>query len=277
MFDRQTYLLETLHTLSTFTGEAKTGSRSKDHPQSVVRNFAHSYSVYKRLFADDLARIDSQPLDELFDLVKQVEAPVWEIKPIKWLRLDIKKSKFWKHLRELAGRGALLIESLPEPTKEKPIKRLPLAVVYYNEERIDNFPPPEETEDDEKGISVNDVNRFALREDLLNVLEKHGLTAPDDPADDPHFYLVDDQYNEERYHYMQIYAPVMISLNWLKDITDTLRCYSGWGVGITNFRKGYLLIFADRLLVTGSAFRRCKDAQSVLEAVKKLTSAGISS
>src|SRR4029077_12688174 len=130
--------------------------------------------------------------------------------------------------RELAGRSALLIESLPELPQERPIKRLPLAVVYYGEKRIDNYPPPEETEDNEEGFSANDVNWYGLREDLLNVLEKHGLTGPDDPAEAPHFYLVDDRYNEERYHYIEVYEPPVLTLTWLKDTTGVLRNYSGW-------------------------------------------------
>jgi hypothetical protein len=166
--------------------------------------------------------------------------------------------------------GALLIESLPALPPERRIKRLPLAVVYYSQERIDNYPPPEEMQENDEGISENDVNWYGLREDLLNVLEKHGLTGPDDPAEDPHFYLVDDQYNEERYHYVEVYKPSVLTLNWLKDTTDVLQSYSGWGVGVKNLRESYLLVFADRLLVTGPPFCRCDDAPSVLEAAKEL-------
>jgi hypothetical protein len=270
MFDRQTYLLESLRALSTFTGETKTGNRVKDEPYSVVKNFAHSYSVYRRLFANHLGQIDGQPLDELYELVKEIEAPFWDAKPIQWLRQDVKKNRFWRQLRDLAGRGAVLIESLPEPPRERPIKRLPLAVVYYGEERIDNPPPPEETEVGEEGVSENDINWYGLREDLLTVLEKHGLTGPDDPAEDPHFYLVDDRYNEERYHYMEVYKPSALTLNWLKDTTGALRNHPGWGVGVKNLQEGYLFVFADRLLVTGQAFRHCTDALSVLDAVKML-------
>jgi hypothetical protein len=124
--------------------------------------------------------------------------------------------------------------------------------------------------DNEQGFNTNDFNWYSLREDLLNALEKHGLTGPDDPADPPHCYLVDDQYNQERYHYLEVYQPAMLSLNWLKDVTAALQGFSGWGMGVKNLRQAYLLIFGDRLLVNGSAFRRCKDAAAVLEAVKKL-------
>jgi hypothetical protein len=270
MFDRRAHLLNAVRTLATFTGDQPTGNRLKDEPYSVVKNFAHSYSVYRQLFPEYLSRIDSQPLDELFELVKEIEASVWEAKPIKWLRLDVKKSRQWKKFRDLASRSVLLVQALPALPTERPIRNLRLSVIYYGDERVDNQPTPEETEENADGISENDVNWYGLREDLLSILEKHGLTGPDDPAENPHFYLVDDRYNEERYHYMEVYEPSVLTMNWLKDTTGVLRSYSGWGVGVKNLRRAYLLIFADKLLVTGPAFRRCKEASSVLEAAKKL-------
>jgi hypothetical protein len=269
MFDRQAHLLDALRTLATFTGDQPIGSWLKDEPYYVVKNFAHSYSVYRRLFSKHMGQIDSQPLDELFDLVKEIESSALPPKPIKWLRLDVKKSRQWKKFRELASRGVLLVQALPKLPRERPVNNMRLSVVYYDDEHIDNRPTPEEVEEDADGVSENDVNWFGLREDLLNVLEKHGLTAPDDPAENPHFYLVDDRCDEERYHYMEIYEPSVLTMNWLKETTHVLRSYSGWGVGV-NLRRAYVLIFADKLLVTGPAFRRCKEPATVLEAAKKL-------
>lgn len=101
-----------------------------------------------------------------------------------------------------------------------------------------------------------------------NTLEKHGLTGPDDPADKPQFYLVDDRYNDERYHYVEVCDGSVLTLNWLRDMVKTLKNYSGWGVGV-NLGQGYWLLFADRLLVKGKAFRRCKDAASAVRAGQK--------
>jgi hypothetical protein len=193
IFDRRAHLLDALRTLATFTGDQSTGSRLKDEPYSVVKNFAHTYSVYRQLFPEHLSRIDSQPLDELFDQVKEIEAPAWEAKPIKWLGQDVKKSRQWKKFRELASRGVLLVQALPELPTERPIKNLRLSVLYYSDERVDKYPPAEDTEENADGVSENDVNWYGLREDLLNVLEKHGLTGPDDPAENPHLYLVLEQ------------------------------------------------------------------------------------
>jgi hypothetical protein len=270
MFDRRTHLQDAVKTLANVSGDQHTGSRLKVEPYDVVKNFAHTYSVYMRLYSEHLSEIDSQPLDELFDLVKGLEAPIWEAKPIKWLGQDVKKSRQWKKVRALASQGVLAVQSLPKLRKERPIKNLRLSVIYYRVEHVDNYATPEETEENADGISENDLNWYDLREDLLNVLEKHGLTGPDDQTENPHFYLLDDRRNEERYHYVEVYEPSVMTLNWLKDITRVLRSFSGWGVGVKNLRRGYLLIFADRLLVTGPNFRRCKEASSVLEAAKKL-------
>jgi len=99
------------------------------------------------------------------------------------------------------------------------------------------------------------------------VVKAHALRRAKPPR---RGYLVDDQYNAERYHYMGVYKPAVLTPNWLGDTTGVPRNYPGWGAAVKNLLNAYLLIFADRLLVTGSGFRRCKDAASVLEAVKEL-------
>jgi hypothetical protein len=271
MFDRQVYLLEALRTLSTFTGGDKTGYRLTADAHYVVRSFAHSYVVFRRLFPDRLNQIDTRPLDELFNLVKDIEPdswPTWELpKVLEWLQEDVKHSRFWQQVRELACQGACLIGSLPPSGPGRSLMWLPLAVVHRSEVPPNNYPPPSEIQENDEGFSKNDFDWYSLRRDLVNALEKHGLTAPDDPAADPHFFLVDDQYNDERYHYLEICSPAVLSLDWLEDMTNALRCYPGWGV-ITNLREGRLVIFDDRLLVVGPAFRTCRTAASVLKAIK---------
>src|SRR5262249_61297145 len=103
MFDRQTHLLESLRVLAAFTGDVKTGNRLKDEPYSVVRTFAHSYSIFRSIFPDHLNLIDSRPLEQLFGLVNEIkEKQPWEIKPIKWLRTDVKTARLWKKLLSFA-------------------------------------------------------------------------------------------------------------------------------------------------------------------------------
>jgi hypothetical protein len=270
MFDRRAHLLDAIRTLATFTGEKRTGSRTKDEPLFVVSNFAHSYAVYRRLFPGHLSRIDSRPLEKLFHLVKEVEAQ--EAKPIEWLVLDhdVKENRHWNKFRELATQCIALIQALPRPQALRPITPPRLPVVYYTADHIENPPTKEEAEPNGDGFSENDANWGGLRLLLLDCLEKHGLTAPDDPADDPHFYLVDDRYNEERYHYLEVYRPSVMTLHWLKDLTSVLRLYPGWGVGVKNLRESYLLIFETRLMVSGRALQHCKDVASVLGEARQL-------
>lgn len=270
MFDRRSHLLETIRTLAAFTGGPGPGDDPLDDRHFVVKSFAHSYAVYRRLFGDFMSSDDREFLDSLFDRVKDIEAPVTEMRRFPWLSLDVRKSKFWKELREMAGQAAARVAEFPDPEPEPLVEFLPLEIVHYRAERFDNPAPPEDLEQDEDGVCPNDLHWHQLRQELLHATEKYGLTGPDDPARESHFYLVDDRYNEERYHYLEVYHPPALTLNWLADVTGVLGEYPGWGVGVKNLRDGYLLIFSDRLLVTGAPFRRCRDAPSVLQVVRTL-------
>lgn len=266
MFDRRSHLLDSLRTLANYMGPGDTGTEPR--PYNVLKNLAHQYSVYLRLFPDHLDQIERSSLDELFDMVKELEAPIWEAKgPAKCLKGNVKTGKHWKNMRKLASQGFVAAQGLPR-LRERPVKSLRLPVGHFTAERVGNPPDPKDLEELSDGVCQNDVNWLGLQEDLLNTLEKHGLTGPDDPADQPQFYLVDDRYNDERYHYVEVFDGTVLTLNWLRDMVNTLKAYHGWGVGM-NLGQGYWLVFADRLLVKGNAFRRCKDAVSAVGAAQK--------
>ena|SRR5713101_5247793 len=108
------------------------------------------------------------------------------------------------------------------------------------------------------------VGEIALDKKELNILEDW-----QSGDENPIFWVVDDQYNDERYLYMEFEDSLAFSAEWLEDITRTLGRYPGWGIGVDSLKKGYILIFADRLLVTGQPFKRCKTAMDVVEAVPK--------
>ena len=101
------------------------------------------------------------------------------------------------------------------------------------------------------------------------------VVGPDDPpsgwplGDRPCvFYVIDDQYNEERYIYMEVEPTAAVSAEWLAGLVAVLRDHPGWGIGITNVREGYMLLFADRIMVTGPAFDGCRDAGAVLQSLR---------
>jgi hypothetical protein len=84
----------------------------------------------------------------------------------------------------------------------------------------------------------------------------------------PVYFVVDDWYNHEMYLYMEFVDTAGCTGKWLEDVTAALRSFRGWGIGVNSLPNGYLLIFADRLLVRGPQFRGCRDAASVAEAIR---------
>ena len=84
-------------------------------------------------------------------------------------------------------------------------------------------------------------------------------------GDDPCiYYLIDDQYGNERYLRLEILDCNALSTLWLADLMDTLRQFPGWGVIIANIRNGSLTIFFDLIAVKGPVFERCNNVESVL-------------
>jgi hypothetical protein len=93
-----------------------------------------------------------------------------------------------------------------------------------------------------------------------------GWPLGDDPCD---YFLVDDQYNHEQYLYLEIYATERLSLSLLVDVVAALRDHPGWGVTVNNIDRGVMLIFSDKVMVTGPVFARCKSIESVLRTARR--------
>ena len=86
----------------------------------------------------------------------------------------------------------------------------------------------------------------------------------------PVFYVIDDQYNDfEQYQYIECLDAAYMTSEWLEDIMATLAQWPGWGIGISNVAGGYVLVFAEKLMVTGPPFEEAHDLYSVIAAVKK--------
>lgn len=83
------------------------------------------------------------------------------------------------------------------------------------------------------------------------------------------YFIVHDQYNDEMYLYMEFENPEAFTAEWLEDITGTLAKFPGWGIGVDSLRKGYILIYADRLLVKGPGFKNCRDIGAVIKVARK--------
>lgn len=60
---------------------------------------------------------------------------------------------------------------------------------------------------------------------------------------------------------------------WLLSITEALREFEGWGLGISNIPDSYILIFGNRLLVKGQ-LAKCATPAEVVEETRRLLNRG---
>jgi hypothetical protein len=152
-----------------------------------------------------------------------------------------------------------------------------LVVEHYTADRIPNPYP---------GGELPWQIYHTVRNAVVRTCRRHGPTGPlgERPLDqayvqsakqwelgdeDPVYWIVDDQYNHEMYLYMEFQDARGCTPEWLADVTRTLAEFPGWGIGVASLKKGYVLIFTDRLLVQGPGFRECRDAASVVRAMQK--------
>jgi hypothetical protein len=53
--------------------------------------------------------------------------------------------------------------------------------------------------------------------------------------------------------------------HWLLDLMKGLRNHAHWGVGINSIVNGYMLVFEDRLMVTGPKLQGCRFVKDVID------------
>jgi hypothetical protein len=111
-------------------------------------------------------------------------------------------------------------------------------------------------------------------ESLKIMFEVHGSLDFWEAGDpDPMYFILDDQLNHERYCYAELYGDDPFNAGWLVSITETLREFDGWGLGVNNIPDSYVLIFGKRLLVKGR-LAKCKSATAVVETTRRLLKSG---
>jgi hypothetical protein len=112
---------------------------------------------------------------------------------------------------------------------------------------------------------------WKVREQILAVLQLHGSTGPEDGhTPEPTYWLVEDQLNNELYQAMSVHDPSGIDEDWLTDLVKVLHKNRGWGLAVGNLRNdAMLLVFADKLMVRGRIFSKCRTASDVIEAARK--------
>jgi hypothetical protein len=129
-----------------------------------------------------------------------------------------------------------------------------IIVEHYSADRVPNPNPAGETSYEEF---------WRVRQEVATVCRRYGITGPDDRQQPPACWVVDDQYSHDLYQYIEVYDRAFLSSAWLYDLMGALQGFAGWGAGIGNIRFAYLLVFGNKLMVTGHAFADCEDVESV--------------
>lgn len=148
-------------------------------------------------------------------------------------------------------------------------------IEHYEADRIPNENPLEDTPfevwNETREAIVACCQKFGVvgPDDKINVLFGLKKPSPSVNLDQCDFWVVDDQYNDELYHYIEIYNRTVLTPAWLEAIMAVLRHHPGWGIGIKNIRFAYLLIFGEKIMVTGYPFMNCHDVESVARAASE--------
>ncbi|MBN9521255.1 hypothetical protein J0H58_22495 [bacterium] len=91
-----------------------------------------------------------------------------------------------------------------------------------------------------------------------------------EPGDsDPMYFILDDQLNHERYCYAELYGDNPFSADWLFAVSETLREFDGWGLGVSNIPYSYVIVFGTRILVSGR-LAGCRSAAEVITTAGRL-------
>jgi Leucine-rich repeat (LRR) protein len=141
-----------------------------------------------------------------------------------------------------------------------------IPIIYYEAARIP---------DDRPGAGSVEPDQFwEVREAINDVCRNHGSVGDDhvNLADEYDYWVVDDQYNDERYQYVEIIQPEAMTEAWLMDLMAALRQQPHWGVGINNIGEGYILVFGDHLMVTGPVFNGCTTIDDLVERAQRALS-----
>jgi len=103
----------------------------------------------------------------------------------------------------------------------------------------------------------------------FRVSQQFGPTGPKNHTETPcHYWLVEDQYNDDLYQNMEVYEPEAWKPEWLSALIGCLQNHKGWAISIGNIENGHLLLYANRVMATGATFHDCRDFGSVAMAAR---------
>lgn len=119
---------------------------------------------------------------------------------------------------------------------------------------VDYVPNPNKKS---KSGSTSFKSFWKVRDSVLKASQIHGPTGPEDDNAKPSFWIVEDQYNDDLYQIMEVYAVEKFTEEYIRDIAASLKKHKGWAVAIGNFDRSKFLIFEDRILVRKEKFGDC--------------------
>jgi hypothetical protein len=112
---------------------------------------------------------------------------------------------------------------------------------------------------------VGPMGECPIRDSEAPSLDDWPLGDPD-PVD---FYVVDDQFNDECYIYIEVERASAFTATWVHAMMNALTELPDWRIGVGVFRDGYMIVAANKLAVTGSTFVECNTVESVVAAAKR--------
>jgi hypothetical protein len=150
-------------------------------------------------------------------------------------------------------------------------------VEHYAAERIPN-PDPEGPHAWQVHYTVwNAIVRACLRHGRVGPFHERPITDSPDvldiagwplgarTGDEAEYWVIDDWLSDERYVYLEVADPGAFTAEWLRDLMRALGDFPGWGAGVAAFADAYVLVFGDKLMVTGELFERCGDLDAVVQ------------
>lgn len=156
--------------------------------------------------------------------------------------------------------GSQSITLPPETKKQKSANTSKTQIVYYD---ADSLPDGKQGD---RSISYDKF--YDVRYDVVKACGEHGTTLPDgtNAAEDPVYFIVDNWYNDwERYQYLEVCKPSGLTRTWLAALMKVLRKHDGWRIGVGGLGDGYAVVFSDKIMVTGDAFRQCNSVDQFMK------------
>lgn len=134
--------------------------------------------------------------------------------------------------------------------------RFEIPIIQFDGEYIPNPNPAGDTPIEEF---------YRVRDELLAASSQHGPTGPDDLAiGHGDYYLVENQYNDEMYQRMDVHFPDAWSAPWLRSLIEVLEKNPPWGIYFGGYDTGQVVLFGDRLMISGPALSGCRDFDSFI-------------